>query len=436
MADSHENRTAEGPRPALVPVKVFAVGGAGLKLQEQIAQCALPGASFLAVGTAAEIAGSAAAEKVELESKLLRGLGTGGDPERGRAAAEENFTRLKDACAGAAVVFIVAGLGGGAGTGISPVLARAAKEAGAVVLAWVTLPFDCEGNRRRQQAHLGLERLRAEADGVICLPNQEVFRLIDDQTSVVDTFRITNELLAAGLNGVWRLIAAQGLIEVRVADLCAMLVECQGANVFATATAAGPARSRDVVDQLLAHPLLDGGIALMESDAVLVSLAGGPGLAMAEVSRVMEAINGKCGRAQVLAGAAIDDSLGERLALTVIAARRGEASGHEAESEESSDSKTAPAAESLDTQLNLGAGVRKHSRFAPPPPVIPPEKLKQLMGKQTGRSRMGKGAARMRQGQLPLEIVSKGRFDKSEPTIHKGEDLDVPTYIRRGVALN
>src|ERR1019366_704464 len=144
--------------------------------------------------------------KFHLESKLLRGLGSGGDADRGRALAEEQFSTLKSACEGANVVFILSGLGGGAGTGISPVLARAAKEAGALVLAFVTLPFDCEGNRRQQQARRGLELLKAEADGVICLPNQKVLKLIDENTGVIETFRAANELLAEGVGGVWRLM--------------------------------------------------------------------------------------------------------------------------------------------------------------------------------------------------------------------------------------
>ena len=119
---------------------------------------------------------------------MLRGLGTGGDPERGRELAEGTIDRLKAACAGADVIFIVAGLGGGAGTGISPVLARAARESGALVLAFVTLPFDCEGNRRQRQAQQGLDQLRNAADGVICLPNQKAFKLIEEHSGFAETF--------------------------------------------------------------------------------------------------------------------------------------------------------------------------------------------------------------------------------------------------------
>src|ERR1017187_9168600 len=182
--------------PARAPaVKIFGVGSAGVAMLDTLNGGDFAGAGFVAVNTdASSLAASSAAIKIQLETKLLRGLGTGGDPERGRAIAEEQFSMLKTACEGADVVFVIAGLGGAAGTGISPVLARAAKEAGALVLAFVTLPFDCEGNRRQRQAQHGLQQLKAAADGVICLPNQKVFKLIDENTSVIETFKITNRL--------------------------------------------------------------------------------------------------------------------------------------------------------------------------------------------------------------------------------------------------
>ena len=260
--------------------------------------------------------------KIHLETKLLRGLGTGGDPERGRALAEEQFSTLKSACDGADVVFIIAGLGGGAGSGISPVLARAAKETGALVLAFVTLPFACEGNRRQQQAQQGLEQLKSVADGVICLPNQKAFKLIDENTSVLDTFRITGGLLIEGVRGVWQLLTRPGLIQIHFDDLCALVRDRHSESAFAFVEAGGPARSREVVEKLLAHPLLDEGRALAESDAVLVSLMGGKDLTMAEVNRVMEQIRRHCERAQIIMGAAVDAEMKNRLSVTLIAATK------------------------------------------------------------------------------------------------------------------
>jgi cell division protein FtsZ len=359
----------------------------------------------------------------------LRGLGTGGDPDRGRQLAEEQLDQIKKLCEGAGVVFIVTGLGGGAGTGISPVLARAAKDAGALVLGFVTTPFECEGSRRNQLADLGLEELKAAADGVICLPNQKVLKLTDENTSVIDAFKFANNLLADGARGIWRLLAHPGLIQIHFDELCALVRDRHTESAFAAAEAIGPTRSREILDKLMAHPLLEEGRILDDSDAVLVSLMGGPDLTMAEVNRVMEQINKQCAHAQVIMGAAIDESFRERLAVILIAARKSP--------EVEQGRAGVGGRDELGTQLlTHSATPRPGSRFVPPAPSLPQQKIDQLKARQGAGARGRKIASKLRQTQLPLEIVSKGRFDKSEPTIHKGEDLDVPTYIRRGVALN
>jgi len=243
--------------PAKAPaVKIFGVGSAGVAMLDTLNGGDFAGAGFVAVNTdASSLAASSAAIKIQLETKLLRGLGTGGDPERGRAIAEEQFSMLKTACEGADVVFVVAGLGGGAGSGISSVLARAAKEAGALVLAFVTLPFACEGNRRQQQAQQGLDQLKSVADGVICLPCQKTFKLIDENTSVLDTFRITDGLLMESVRGVWRLLTRKGLIRIHFDDLCALLRDRHSESVFACVEATGPARARSPACAWMAGPV-------------------------------------------------------------------------------------------------------------------------------------------------------------------------------------
>ncbi len=408
------------PTPSLA-IKIFGVGGAGVKLLDTLNAEEFAGAGFAAINTdAASLTASSATFKIHLETKLLRGLGTGGDPERGRALAEEQFSTLKSACDGANVVLIIAGLGGGAGSGISPVLARAAKETGALVLAFVTLPFVCEGNRRQQQAQQGMEQLKSVADGVICLPNQKTFKLIDDNTSVLDTFRITGGLLVEGVRGVWRLLTRPGLIQIHFDDLCALVRDRHSESAFAFVEASGPARSREAVEKLLAHPLLDEGRALAEADAVLVSLMGGKDLTMADVNRVMEQIGRCCERAQIIMGAAVDAEMKGRLSVTLIASKNTAArtESQAAVPEEMALRETAP---------------RSAARQASPPTSLSMEQREQSVSRH-GRAR--RAGNKLLQTQLPLAIVSKGRFDKSEPTIHKGEDLDIPTYVRRGVSLN
>jgi len=425
--------SATAIEPAKVPAtKVFGIGNAGVNLLETMNREEFTGAGFVAINTdAVSLASSTVALKIHLETKLLRGLGTGGDPERGRAIAEEQFATLKTACEGAEVVLIVSGLGGGAGSGITPVLARAAKETGALVLVFVTLPFACEMNRRQQQAEQGLELTKSVADGVICLPCQKSFKLIDENTSVLDTFRITGELLIEGMRGVWRLLTRPGLIQIHFDDLCALLRNRHSESAFASVEASGPARSREVVEKILAHPLLDEGRALAESDAVLVSLMGGRDLTMAEVGRVMEQISRYCERARVIMGAAIDEALKTHLSVTVIAAKQtGALPANEPLSDAAPQLMTGDWAEPM---ISRGAG--RPARCVPPTSSLTPEQREQTLARH-GNGRGRKAASKMRQAQLPLAIITKGRFDKSEPTIHKGEDLDIPTYVRRGVALN
>ena len=411
------------PEAASKPaVKIFGVGGAGVALLDSLNAGEFAGAEFAAINTdAASLAVSPATVKIHLETKLLRGLGTGGDPERGRALAEEQFSTLKSACDGAGVVLIIAGLGGGAGSGISPVLARAAKEAGALVLAFVTLPFVCEGNRRQQQAQQSLEQLKSFADGVICLPNQKTFKLIDDNTSVLETFHITGGLLIEGVRGVWRLLTRPGLIQIHFDDLCALVRDRHSESSFAFVEATGAGRSREVVEKLIAHPLLDEGRALAEADAVLVSLMGGKDLTMAEVNRVMEQVGRYCERAQIIMGAAVDAEKKGRLSVTIIAGRNATARAE-----------TPP--DLPDSVASPETTPRSGNRQNSPMPSLSMEQREHLTARHSGRAR--RAVNKLLQTQLPLAIVSKGRFDKSEPTIHKGEDLDIPTYVRRGVSLN
>jgi len=405
-------------------IKIIGVGGAGVSLLDALNAEEFAGADFVAVNTdAPSLVASSATVKIHLETKLLRGLGTGGDPDRGRAIAEEQFATLKTTCDGADVVFIIAGLGGGAGSGISPVLARAAKETGALVLAFVTLPFACEGNRRQQQARQSLEQLKSVADGVICLPSQKTFKLIDENTSVLDTFRITGGLLVEGVRGVWQLLTRPGLIQIHFEDLCALVRDRHSESVFASVEATGAGRSREIVEKLLAHPLLDEGRALAESDAVLVSLLGGKDLTMAEVSRVIEQIGRQCEHAQIIMGAAVDAAMKNKLAVTVIATKQNP----------NVEPANPPA--NADEPVSHSAMRRSMARCASQLPTAALEQREQLL-KQHAVGRARKAGSRMRQEQLPLAIISKGRFDKSEPTIHKGEDLDIPTYYRRGVVLN
>jgi cell division protein FtsZ len=421
------------PTPANKPtLKLFGIGTAGISVTDQLIGRGFGPADVVAVSTDPEcLAASAAGEKIHLQAPSQSGLGTASGPEHGRVLAEDQLLRFKELCHGRAVVFIVAGLGGGDATGISPVLARAAKESGALVLGFVTVPFDCEGDRRRSLAGEGLAELKAAADGVICLPNQQVLKLVTENTSVLETFRLSSGLLADAVRGLWWLVAHTSLIEIQFGELSGLLRDRHGESSFAVAEATGAARAREVVDKLLAHPLLEGGQRLNTAEAVLVGLMGGPDLAMTEVDRVIQHVREHCQQAQVIMGAGIEDGFRDRLAVTLIAA-------HPAPESSAPFSQPPSEAQSLNDQLlERSATPRPSSRFVPPPPELTLERIEKLLGRQAGGTAPHrKRVPKLKQTQLPLDIVSKGRFDKSEPTIHKGEDLDVPTYVRRGIPLN
>jgi cell division protein FtsZ len=407
-------------------IKVFGVGGAGCNAVNHIAGAPFEGVEFIALNTdAAALRQLEVETKLVLGEKLTRGMGAGGDPERGRASAEEDAAKLKSLCEGADVIFIAAGMGGGTGTGASPVLARIAKECGALVLGMLVLPFEWEGGRRQRQAQLGLHVMKSAADGVICLPNQKLFKLIDEKTSLVETFAITHELLAQGVRGIWRMLMRPGLINVDFADLCSVTRGKHSENSLATAEACDEGRAREVVEKLLKHPLLDGGQALTEAAAVLISIVGGPDLTMAEVNRVMEQINRQCEGAHIIMGAAIEENFAGKLSVTIVASKRPPV--------ESEGDLNASAAELERQMMDTQSTSRSPSRIIAPPPATTIETAEKLL--QNG-ARGKRKLPKLKQGQLPLEIISKGRFEKSEPTVHHGQDLDMPTYIRRNMPLN
>jgi cell division protein FtsZ len=414
-------------------MKIIGVGGAGCNALAHMAQAGLADIAFMAMNTDARaLDNCAVADKFVLGARVTRGLGAGGDPERGRAAAEDDRETLTGLCAGADVVFVVAGLGGGTGTGAAPVVAQLARQHGALVLGMVVLPFDCEGARRQRQALLGLHQLKAVADSVICLPNQRLLALVADKTSVAEGFAMAHDLLARGVKGVWRLLTQPGLINVDFADVCTVTRERHAECALATAEAQGEGRARELLEKLLKHPLMEEGRVLNDAAAVLVSLVGGPDLSLTDVNAFMEQINRHCDSAHIIMGAALDESYSGRLAATVLSTRRLPREKAALVPEGADAASDAPTPEPQFVHPSTES--RLPARHVAPPPVITTDNAEQML--QGLPSRVRRRAIKMVQGQLPLEIVSRGRFEKSEPTIRSGQDLDVPTYLRRNLVFN
>jgi cell division protein FtsZ len=425
-------------------LKIFGVGGAGGEAVEQMARSELSKVSYIALNTDVHaLEKLEKAQTIQIGAEITRGLGAGGDPEVGRKVAEANEDLLKELCKDTRMIFIAAGLGGGVSSGMCPVLARIAAEAGALVMGIVTLPFDCEGERRKRQAQFALQQLKASADGVICLPNERILKHIDDKTGVRNAFEFANTLLAQAVNGIWELLNRQGIISVDFADICSVLRGRHAESMFAFAVGRGENRSRDLIKRLWACPLLEEGQSLKESDAILVSILGGPDLSMKEVNRITEKIHQHCGHTHIILGAAVDPDKKDSILVTLIASRRSSltdttqshASG--SNSDRNLNVKTSEEPD-FDAQfLHEKPTPRPQSRFVAPAPELSHEKKAEMLAKQLGKpERKSRKAPRFKQGILPLEIVSKERFRKCQPTNYRGEDLDVPTYIRRGVTLN
>lgn len=417
------------PEPApKFRLTVFGVGGAGCNTINHIAtvrgrgEPILAGAELIAVNTDAQALQAAnGVQTIKIGADITHGLGTGGDPEIGARAAQQDTERLTSAMQHVDVVFITAGLGGGTGGGASPVLARLAKEQGALVLAFVAMPFAFEGERRHQQAVGCLEQLKAQADAVICVPNNKLFKLLGDNASVTNAFTRSDELVASGAQAIWQLLSRKGLINLDFASLRTTLGSKHCEGLFSCGEGRGPDKVREAVKNLLENPIFDGGDALARAEGLLVSILGGPDLTLTDVQRAVEPISRLASRAHLIMGAAIDERYRDRLAVTVIVATT-------AVSRRSASplSQTKPALPHRPVET---APNRTNSPFTKP--HVPVESLPSAQ--HPGNPK--KSAAKPKQEVLQLEGASRGRFDKSEPTIYDGEDLDMPTYLRRGVSL-
>jgi cell division protein FtsZ len=424
--------------PPALRVKIIGVGGAGANALEHMTHSDLGQLPLAIVHTHARIL-----QHHSIPNRLLLGLdrthgiGSGGDAELARVMAESEAPQLAALSADADLVFILAGLGGGTGSGVTPVLAKAAKANGALVIAIVTTPFDFEGARRQKQAAHGLQAVRASADAVICIANEKMSGILDANTTIIEAFARTNDLLAQGVRGIWQMLTRPGLINVDFAYLHSVLRGRHTESLLAMAEASGENRARDVIQQLFNNPLIDGGELLADSDQVLVSLTGSRNLTISEINKVMEQLNRAIAGGQLIFGTAIDDTTPDKLSITLVASKKAKNSLATNSENTAESARSNPLlSPALDGSfLEDTATPRPAPRFIAPAPESTPEKTRELLVRQSS-SRLRKGTSKWKQEMLALEIVSRGRFEKSEPTIHRGADLDVPTYIRRGIPLN
>ncbi len=307
------------PQNYLAVIKVVGIGGGGVNAVNRMIDAGLKGVEFIAVNTDAQsLLMSDADVKLDIGRDLTRGLGAGSDPEVGREAAEANADEISEVLKGADMVFITAGKGGGTGTGGAPVVAEIAKNLGALTIGVVTRPFTFEGRRRSVQAEAGIQRLKEKVDTQIVIPNDRLLSVSNDKTSMVNAFKMADEVLLQGVQGITDLITTPGLINTDFADV-KMIMSNAGSALMGIGHATGEGRALNAARNAISSPLLEASIE--GARGILLSISGGSDLGLFEVNEAAEVIHGVAHPdANIIFGAVIDDELGDEVRVTVIAA--------------------------------------------------------------------------------------------------------------------
>jgi cell division protein FtsZ len=498
MIQLNRNYSLPEREEEIIPIKVIGVGGAGSNALDRVVLDGMDKSDLIAANTDVQsLASSVAAAKVQLGRSITRGLGTGGDPELGLEAGQESVDEIRAALASARMIFICTGLGGGTGSGASPLIAQLAREMGALVIAFATMPFTFEGKRRASQANEALARLHEIADAVVCFENDRMGDLVAPKAGIHQAFAVADMTISQSVRAIVNLIQRPGIMRVGFDDLLAAL-RSGGRCLFGYGESDSDNRAHEALTQALKNPLMDRGRMLAEASRVLVQVAGGPGMTLSEIEILMRDLN-KCisDETQLLFGTAVDGRMGNRLSVTIISSLRSQATAESApahnvvqvESFVPERSTPAPmietppepvAVESNQNEIISQSRVEQEELLTSPsdeisapsqpaanviepkpeilaeeskpgisvqeetcPRIIPPKKNSTPAAKSGGLQMPPAGVektkaekpAPAKQEVLQFEPVTRGRFEKSEPTIVEGQDLDVPTFLRKNVRV-
>ena len=423
-----EQNSNELPLEALtdrnVGIKLVGVGGGGSNAVDRLKmenldrlQLAVINTDFKALST------SPVQDKILIGTSLTRGLSAGGDPEIGRKAAEADADKIAEIVKDTDLIFLVAGLGGGTGSGATPAIAEIAAEAGAVVIAFVTLPFSFEGGRRRKQAEEALAELRRVCDAVIPLSNDMLLHEGTEQTSVLDSFARADEWIGRGVKSIWGMLSRTGLINVDFTALRQVFRQRGGKTLFGLGVGGGDNPAQAALDDLKQCPLLHTPEYARKADRLLVNITGGADLSLTKVNELMTAITEEFGReAHVVMGAAIDEGLQGQVEICVIGTtdlgsrnfvRRPTTPPIRKGSEKTAAVVTTSVA--AENQTNVKTASTASAREI--------AKTDSDKAKQEEFGFQGE----------PVE--NRGSFDKSDRNLFDGQDLDVPTYLRKGIKI-
>jgi cell division protein FtsZ len=302
----------------LALIRVVGVGGGGTNAVNRMVDAGLSGVEFIAVNTDAQALMVCDADvKIHIGSAATRGLGAGADPAVGLAAAQESRDELKEALKGADMIFITAGEGGGTGTGAAPVVAELGRELGALTVGVVTKPFNFEGRKRAQQAEQGIENLRDRLETLIVIENDRLLQVVEKQTSVVDAFRMADDVLRQGVQGITDLITVPGLVNLDFADVRTIMREA-GSALMGIGAASGDNRAAEAARAAVSSPLLESSIE--GATGILLNITGGPDIGLFEVNEAAEVVTSAADpNANIIFGAVIDEAMGDEVRVTVIA---------------------------------------------------------------------------------------------------------------------
>jgi cell division protein FtsZ len=455
----------------IISIKIIGIGGAGSNALDRLVLDGMDKADLIAINTDVQsLASSVAANKVQLGRSVTRGLGAGGDPEVGHQAALESADEIRQALTDARMIFICAGLGGGTGSGAAPVVAQLAREAGSLIVALATVPFSFEGKRRGAQAQAALCQLREIANGVICFENDLMGDMVAPKAGIHQAFATADITMSQSVRSIINLIQRPGLIRIGFDDLLTALRSDNGRCLFGFGESDSDNRAHDALRQALKNPLMDKGKMLADAVHVLVQVAGGPAMTLSEVEILMQEFGRYISeRTQIIFGTAVDSRMGNRLSVTIISSLAGE--GEQAPPQTAAPVVTIaalvvptlgekPIAETAKVELSLEPPVPEPPEIsenliafeepAAPPPVIepdlepPPPVPRLIVPKKnpaapatppTEPKPAKQKSAQAKQEVLQFEPVTRGRFERSEPTIVEGQDLDVPTFLRKNVKV-
>ncbi|MBU4199518.1 MAG: cell division FtsZ family protein [Verrucomicrobia bacterium] len=378
-------------------VLIAGVGNGGCSAVAAMARQWKDGPPIAGINTdVQDLAKVAGLRRIQIGAQVMKGMGTGGDPRVGRRAAAADVETIRELFHDVNLVFFIVGLGGGVGTGAAPLVVEEARKAGALTLCFAMMPFEFEGQRRMDHAQHGLRALEDAADGVICLPNQRLVEMMEDRTNIAEAFRKADAMLYRGVQSVWRVICRQGVINLDFADVRTLLQEGNGQCVFGCAEGSGPDRIEMALKAIREDPLLKHGQVMANAHSYIVSIMGGMDLALKDVDFLMRGI-ADIGRpnALAMAGVSCDPELQDKVFVTILAAES-----------EAQDRQHSPSAEA-DIPLSHAVASDEERRD---------QKIK------------------LTQGTL-FDEAGQGRFKGIDPTIVEGSNLDIPTFIRRGIMI-